>query len=217
MAMANRIIEDTLVLIRDQLEEALQNSADPRRDQPWVSLSNVIDVNGKPYDQAKQSVVMFLANITRENTISTYAPTVPSRDGTAYVAVAPPIYVDLHLIFYANFEGDDYLDGLRMISEVISFFQQNHRVSRESLPGLPEPIEQLTFDLTNLDSTDLSYLMGLMGTKYLPTVYYKVRLIPFDGRAMQAEIPAARGVEGPTSAPLPPVQDDSAAGPRSTR
>lgn len=193
--MANRILEETLVLIREKLEEALQNSQ--RRERPWVSLSNVMDQQGQPYDDAKRSIVMFLANITRENTISTYEPSVPARDGNSYVSVAPPIYINLHLIFYANFEGEDYGTGLSLISQVIAFFQQNHRFNQELLPGLNPIVTQLTFDLANLDSTDLSYLMGLMGTKYLPTAYYKVRMIPFDARAMQADIPAVQGLEGP--------------------
>ena len=35
--------------------------------------------------------------------------------------------------------------------------------------------------------------MGLLGTKYLPSVYYKVRLLPFQSDAMSSTTPAAQG------------------------
>ena len=35
--------------------------------------------------------------------------------------------------------------------------------------------------------------MGLLGTKYLPSVYYKVRLLPFQADAMSGVVPAAQG------------------------
>jgi hypothetical protein len=85
-----------------------------------------------------------------------------------------------------------------MISQTISFFQQNPWFTHDNVPGLDPVIDKLTFEMTNLDLVDLSYLISMTGTKYLPSVYYKVRLLPFQSGAMQAEVPAAKGVEAPS-------------------
>lgn len=187
-------IQTTLELIRQKLNEFFRN-ADPKEDD-WVILSNIVDPEGQPYETAKDKVVMFLANIQHETIISTYNRTTPVQ-GDQYAVVAPPLYIDLYVVLFANFYNKNYQEGLGMISRTISFFQQNPVFTHDNLPNLDPVIDKLTFEMFNLDMTGLNYLMGLMGVKYLPTVYYKVRMIPFDGTAMQEVVPAAQGVQAP--------------------
>jgi hypothetical protein len=187
-------IQTTLELIRQKLNEFFSN-ADPR-EEDWVILSNVVDQEGRPYEPAKDKLVMFLANIQHETTISTYNRTTPVK-GDQYAVVAPPLYIDLFVLFFANFYDKNYREGLGMISRTISFFQRNPWFTHDNLPGLDPVIDKLTLEMTNLDMTSLNYLMGLAGTKYLPSAFYKVRMIPFSSEAMQGEVPAARGVQAP--------------------
>ena len=187
-------IRHTLELVRQKLDEFFKN-ASPRAED-WVVLSNIMDQTGAPDDDAKHKVVMFLANIQHETTISTYNRTVPAQNDQ-YVVVTPPLYIDLYLLFYANFEGPRYHQGLTMIGGGISFFQQNPWFTRDTLPDLNPAIEKLTFEFTNVDITDMNYLVGLAGAKYLPSVYYKVRMIPFATDAMKQAVPPARGVRTP--------------------
>lgn len=190
-------LKTTLELIRNALNSSLQNISP--RDENWVVLSNVVDNDGRPYEGARNAVTMFLANIQNETVVSTYRPTVPAAGGDGYVAVAPPLYLNLQLLFYANFADANYPQGLALISRVISFFQQNPTFTHANLPGLNPTIDKLAFELVSLDLTDLNYLMSLLGTKYLPSVLYKVRLIPFAGDAIQSEVPTARGGQTPAS------------------
>jgi hypothetical protein len=186
-------IAGPLEMIRKRLNEFIQN-ADPRHD-PWVILANLVDHGGTPYEPAQGKVVMFLANIQRETAISTNNPNVPARSSESYAVVAPPLYIDLFLLFVANFEGPHYTQGLGAISRTISFFQQNPWFNHENLPGLDPAIEKLVFQMTNLEPLDLNFVMSLAGTKYLPSAYYKVRMIPFQAGAMQAETPAVQGLQ----------------------
>lgn len=188
------LIKGTLELIRDRLNEYLKTAV-PRKED-WVSLSNVLDNEGRAYDGARNKIVMFLSNIQNETIISTYNSTVPAKDNQ-YTIVTPPIYIDLYLLFYANFSDKQYSQGLGMISWTISFFQQNPWFTHQNLPGLDPEIDKLTFEIMSLDITDLNYLMGLMGVKYLPSVYYKVRMIPFRSDAIKGTVPAAQGVQTP--------------------
>lgn len=190
----NVLIETTLKLICQKLNGSFSNI--DRQGDDWVVLSNIVDHEGRMFEETKDKIVMFLANIQHETVISTYNRTVAVKDNT-YAVVAPPIYIDLFVICFANFYGRNYAQGLGMISQTISFFQQNPWFNHENLPGLDDAIDKLTFEISNLEMVDLSYLMGMLGTQYLPSVFYKVRMLPFAGDAMQAEVPAARGLQNP--------------------
>ena len=150
----------TLELIRGQLDTYFQN-ADPRQEE-WVVLANLVDPSGQPNSGANDRVVLFLAGITRETTVSTYQRTVPVADQT-YAVVTPPLYVDLHLLVYANFYDRKYPVGLAMISGVLSFFQQYPYFNHQNLPDLDPSIEQLTFEIVNLGPHELAQVMALAG------------------------------------------------------
>jgi hypothetical protein len=185
-------IQTTLEIIRQKLNEFFRN-ADPRNED-WVILSNIVDQEGNAYEQAKDKVVMFLANIKYETIISTYSPTVPAKNNQ-YALITPTLYIDLFILFFANFNDKNYPEGLGVISRTISFFQQNPWFTRDSLPNLDPEIDKLTFEMVNLEMTDLNYLMGMIGAKYLPSVYYKVRVIPFRSGAISGQVSPVHGAE----------------------
>ena len=185
-----------LELVRVRLNESLRDAVAGADD--WVILSNVMEPDGVPYDEAKDKVVMFLANIQYETSISTYNRNKPVGN-EKYAIVPPPLYINLYVLFMANFFNRNYAEGLALISRVISFFQQYPVFNHQNLPSLDPSIDKLTFEMVNLDEVGLNYLLGLVGSKYLPTAYYKLRLIPFQTDAMQAEVPAAQGLRAPGS------------------
>ncbi len=201
-------IANVLELIRQQLDSYFQNVS--RRSDDWVILSNVFDNQGGFYGATDNKIVMFLANIAHETVISTYTPAVRTGSGS-YAAVPPPLYIDLFVLFYANFSNANYVQGLRSISRTISYFQQNPAITRDTTPGLDPAVDKILMEFTNLDMINSNYLMGMMGVKYLPSVFYKLRMIPFVSSAMQAAIPAAQGVQAPGQpAPLPPSAERTA-------
>lgn len=192
------LIRTVLELLRQQLNQFFANT-DPRQED-WVMLANIVDQDGRPFSSAKDKIVMTLANITHETIVSTYAPTVKSKGGS-YAVVTPPLYIDLYVLFYANFYDDNYRQGLTMISRTISFFQQNPMFDANTLPDLPKAIDKLTLEITNLDLLEVNYLMGMLGAKYLPSVFYKVRMLPFVSGAMEAVTPPVSGEDTSGRAP----------------
>lgn len=169
-------IQTTLELIRRKLDDFLRKACPGNED--WVNLTSMVDHEGHAYERARDKVVMFLANIQHETNISTYNRLGPANDSHLAI-VNPPVYIDLFVLFYANFAGNKYSQGLVMISQIISFFQQNPWFTDGNLPGLDQNIGKLSLEMVNLDLADLHCLMGMLGVKYLPSVYYKLRLIPF--------------------------------------
>jgi GGDEF domain-containing protein len=175
-------IRNILEVICKSSNEYLQNI--DRRGDDWVVLSTIVDHDGSVNDATRDRVVMTLYNITRENTVGSYTPA--RQGGDSFAIVSPPIYVNLHLMFMANFSGKNYSDGLAAISRIISYFQQNPYFDQTNAPDLETGIERLTLDLENLSPVDVNYIMSMLGTKYLPAAFYKMRLLPFASNAMQA-------------------------------
>ncbi|WP_315833147.1 DUF4255 domain-containing protein [Bradyrhizobium prioriisuperbiae] len=188
------LIRSVCELICQSLNSFFQNI--DRNDEDWVILSNIVDHDGAICQGARDKIVMVVTNITHETIISTYNSTARANSST-YAVVQPPLYIDLFILFFANFHDKRYAQGLGMISKTISFFQQNPWFTHANMPGLDAKIDKITMEITNLDLLQVNYLMGMLGTKYLPSVYYKLRMIPFSSDAMQAAVPAAQGVEAP--------------------
>ncbi|MBF0382487.1 MAG: DUF4255 domain-containing protein [Magnetococcales bacterium] len=184
-------IRDVLELVRNELDSYLRNAN--MSNEEMVILANIVDHNNAVFEETQGKVVMTLVNIEHDTTVSTYNRNVPGKNGQ-YSIVAPPMYINLYVMFFANFANKIYVDGLEKISNIISFFQQNNYFTHDTLPDLNQNIEKLNFDIVNLQLTDLNYLMGLVGTKYLPTVLYKVRMIPFVGDSVKGHVSGVKGV-----------------------
>jgi len=167
-------IRTVLELLRGSLNDFLRTA--DSREEDWVILSNIMGNDGREFDSAKDKLIMVLANIVQENTVSTV-------DTRRSDGVWPPLYVDLSVLLYANFQNQSYSQGLMLISRAIAFFQQNPFFTHANLPDLPASIDKLTINYESLDFSALHDLMGMLGVKYLPSACYRVRTIPFSGQA----------------------------------
>jgi len=183
-------VRGVLESIRKLANEYMQNL--DRRADDWVVLTSSVYHDGSVNDSIRDKVVMTLYNITRENIVSSYSPTKGGVD--SFAVVNPPIYIDLHLAFMANFAAHNYPDGLSAISGIISFFQQNPWFNQANAPDLGPEIDKITLEMSSLDPVEVNYVMGMLGTKYLPCVFYKLRMLPFASTAMRARAyPVSKG------------------------
>lgn len=182
-------IRNVLEAIRQSANDYLQNI--DRRDGEWIILTNIISQDGSLNESSQNKVIMNIYNITNETTICTYKATQYGENG--YYNVSPPLYIDLHLVFMANFSEKQYPTGLAAISRLISYFQQNPWFTHATTPKLDPVVDKINLEFTNLSPVDVNYIMGMLGTKYLPSVFYKLRMIPFTSSAMQSQVYPARG------------------------
>jgi hypothetical protein len=183
------MINRALTVIQQLSNQYLQNL--DRRSDDWVVLTNIVGHDGSANEYSRDKIVMAVYNITKETSISTYTPARPGAD--SFAIVQPPIYIDVHLMFMANFAGKTYTDGLAAISRLISYFQQNPWFTQSNAPDLGPGIDKITLELESLGAVEVNYIMGMLGTKYLPSVYYKLRMLPFAAPAMQARTFPAKG------------------------
>lgn len=182
------LIKNACQIICAQANAFLENIE--RRPDPWVILTSLVNHDGSMNASARDSVVMTVCNITRESFAGSYQPSAPlapgASAGAGLAVVSPPVYIDLHIMFMANFAEKTYAEGLSALSRVISCFQMTPYLTPQNTPNLSPDITKLTLDLENLSMTDVNYAMGMLGTKYLPSVFYKVRMLPFASTAMSA-------------------------------
>ncbi|HWB25747.1 MAG TPA: DUF4255 domain-containing protein [Chitinophagaceae bacterium] len=124
----------------------------------------------------KSNAFLSLVNI-EEDRISK-SPQNYIRSGSSVVYKNPKIFLNLYLLFSVNLTS--YSESLKRLSYIIQFFQYQNVFNQTTNPSLPAGIDELILDLVTLSYQDLNNLWGIMGSKYLPSVMYKLRLINID-------------------------------------
>lgn len=189
-------IRNALETIRTLANEYLEN-LDHSGDE-WVVLANITNHDNTINPLAQDKIIMCVYNITRETIISTYQPVVSGTD--TYSMVSPPLYLDLHLMFMANFSNKNYTTGLAALSRLIGFFQTNPWFDQTNAPSLASDLGRLTLEFENLAPVDVNYVMGMFGTRYFPSTFYKLRLIPFTATSIRSRAYAVHGDNSDTTA-----------------
>jgi len=182
MAMLQSILDQ----LRARLNATLQAS-DPRSDD-WVALTNPVDLDGSVSESARNKIVMTLVGLQSEPAVGHFPPTIPSSG----VRVAPPLHLDVLVLFVANFTGSNYATGLQMIWQTMIYFHQNPLFTRGELPGLPAGVDNVALGLVNLDLMQTNDLMAMLGLKYLPSALYRMKNLTLTSGVQRAIAPATR-------------------------
>ncbi len=163
-----------------------------------VVVSNLVELDGNVVAQANNKLVLMLVNIEKDSLPhrSGNHPSGERRgpDNRMHVYSAP-LHLNLYLMMAANFGGANYAEALKYISAAISFFQATPVFDAIKSPDLPRGIEKLILDIENLKIQDLNNLWSLLGGKYLPSVFYKVRMVTLDGTALIDQLTPVSAVD----------------------
>ncbi len=122
----------------------------------------------------KDILCMSLVNI-EEDRIFKSNKTKFADDSGKIVNINPDLKINLFILITSNFEK--YSTSLSYLSAVIRFFQSTNVFTHSNTPGLDPSIEKLIVELYTLDFEQQNHLWGAMGTRYLPSVMYKVRML----------------------------------------
>ena len=178
------MIEETLRLISDELDRAL------RRRLPGatslVALTNLVDSAGGAVLEAADKVAMFLVNIERE-VIPARSPRYVDPGAGPIATVRPPVHLNLMVMFAASPSGPTYAEALKLIEGVVLFFQTRAVFTPANTPELPAGVEQLSVEIENLSTTELSNLWGILGGRYLPSILYRFRMLTLDAEQIEAQ------------------------------
>lgn len=134
---------------------------------------------------ANKHISLALVNV-EEDRLEGKAPYIMPTPDKKYVMLNPPITLNLYLLFAAH--SNTYDTALRDLSAVISFFQANPVFDEANYPNLNasviqpnekpwQQIERLSFTLHSMTFEQQNNLFSTLGTKHIPSVVYKVRMI----------------------------------------
>lgn len=133
-----------------------------------------------------KSLGVSLINIEEERVYKDQNTSFINKEGNVEY-INPEIKLNLYVLISANFQdkvvndsSDDYIEGLKQLSFVISFFQARNVFSPDSSPALAEyapTIQRLVVELYSYSFEQLYNFWSVVGTKYLPSVLYKVKVL----------------------------------------
>ncbi len=168
------MLEKLLQFIETTLNNYLRLRNRTTGNDTLLELTDVVDDQGK-FAIAQGMVGMSLINIEEERTNRAQLPEVIRGQDGAVGYANPEIRLQLHLLFVANFK--DHGDSIKNISSIISFFQANNVFTPAQYPELDKNTEKIIFELSSHGFESLSYIWGVIGTNYRPSVLYKMRLV----------------------------------------
>jgi tRNA/tmRNA/rRNA uracil-C5-methylase (TrmA/RlmC/RlmD family) len=181
------MIHSALTYVKDILNENFKKKF--KISENKVVLSNIVNPDGSIVHNTDNKIVFFLLNLDQEATLKNNINRSSNSD-SSFTQRKPSLHLNIHLIFCANFIEKNYEEGLRYLSALISFFQNNNKLT----PKLSNNINnnQLLFEMCRLNYSELSNVWSTIGSKMTPFVIYKVRILAMDDSSISKMIPAIK-------------------------
>ncbi len=182
------MIHAALSHMAGQLNQFLKRTFELTEDP--VVLSSILEQDGTLAPDITNKLVVFLVNTQKETAHGRQSVSIDSW-GSAY----PPIMLNLYVMVAANFSGKNYGEGLKYLSNAVSFFQRQPVFDQQQTPDLDRRIGKLILDIENLSIQDMSSLWGSLSGHYLPSILYRVRMVAFDANDILSTHAPVRGVQ----------------------
>lgn len=180
------MIDSLLIHIRDLLNQYFKNQYGIAESK--VIISSLLDNSGSTPVELEDKMVVFLLAIEEESALKNKSLRSLGK-GVPFLDKSSPLFLNIQLVFCANFKSKTYLEGLNYLSQTINFFQQNKSINPTSIPGLSKSVEKITFDLCTLSYDNLSHIWSAIGSKILPSAIYKVGMVIFDDTPVRGITP----------------------------
>ncbi|TCM86132.1 DUF4255 domain-containing protein [Rhodovulum steppense] len=176
------MIDGALGLVTARLNAHL--AARYRVSDDLVVLSPLSDAEGKPAAEARNRLVLFLVNIAHDAT-----PRRPLKPEGGQVTRAHPLHLDIYFMLASGHDPETYLEGLKLMSAAMMFFQTCPVMNPQTTPDMPPGLEQLSIEISNLRIEELGQLWGNLGGRYVPSVMFKMRSVIIDAAAVGGVAP----------------------------
>lgn len=181
--MIDRTLAAIIKNLNDDLKSILNTENAP------VILTNLVEQSGSTPVGTENKIVCTVVSLVQEKLYSEHPTFNRSVDQN------PAINLNLYLLFSANYNSQNYTDGLRILSAVIGFFQNKKLFVPANTPNLPQQVEKLTLEIHNLELNELSHFWGAIGAKYMPSVIYKMRMISITQNRIKQIVPDVKRVQ----------------------
>lgn len=151
-----------------------------------VALTKLVDEGGKLTPELN-SLALTLINIEEDRVLRNQLPEYTIMNGR-HMRAEPDLRLNLDVMIAAHFQVYD--QGLKYLSLALGCFQSQPVFRAETHPALPAGLQQLAVDLQSPSFEQLNQIWAYLGTKFLPSILYKVRLVVLrdEGTALTAPI-----------------------------
>jgi hypothetical protein len=129
-------------------------------------------------------VVLSLINVEQDR--MSQDPLPYRHQGSNVFIRQPAVHLNLYLLFTANYEK--YADALIALDKVVEFFQFQRYFGSDNAPDLPAGLDRLIFDMFSVDLDLVHHLWSMLGSKYIPSVVYKMRMVAI--QHVERDVPA---------------------------
>lgn len=185
------MIDIALNILRNQVENHLTLvNHSIVNDEGFIVLSNVANDEGK-WAIPSGKIGMSIINVEEERIIKDQVFEHRNTNGV-YERYNPEIRLNLYVLFCANFvnagnETSIYGEGLKQLSNVISFFQGKNVFTPDNTPDMDSKLKKLIVEIYSYSFEQQYNFWSILGAKYLPSVLYKVRLVSFQEKVLESQ------------------------------
>jgi hypothetical protein len=123
-------------------------------------------------------IIISLVNI-EENRMSR-DPRNYMQSGASIIIKNPAVHLHLTLLFTATRSEAAYGPALQNIQRVIQFFQNKYLFDHINTPAMDPGIERLVLEMVTINIEGLNQLWSILGSRYQPSVVYKMRMVTID-------------------------------------
>lgn len=170
------MIDKAMQAIRDELNAHYRHRYG--LDEEKAIIANLISPEGTIADGEANKIVISLINIEHETSVSNKRTMV--QDGDSFLKYNSAVSINFYIVCAAHFSESNYVEAVKFISSVLLFFQGKHLFTHQNTPGLDDGIDKLSLEIVNQDLQHLSSFWSFIGTRYMPSVIFKVRAVTFD-------------------------------------
>lgn len=197
------MIRTALDFVRGELEAfMIDREQDPANYKPGevVVVKSIILPNGNVNTADSKHITLMLAGLEEERREGKRPVLLPA-DKNNFFRLNPPVEINLFMLFIAQNAENNYETAVRDLSDVLAFFQANPVFDQQKFPLLnasvddPEGkpwrlIDRLSFRLHNLTFEQQNNLWAMLGSKYIPSVVYKMSLLTLFATRSKEKIPS---------------------------
>ena len=178
---------NAMAAIRDELNSFFRRRTGITEN--MVELSELVNLDGSVAFSGQDKILCTLISVEQERT------NINRTVGGGLERKNPPIDLNLYVLYSAYYQASNYEEALKSLSGIIGFFQGNQVFTAQNTPALNDGIQKLTVELMNLDVKELSNFWTAVGSKHLPSVLYKWRMISITENMILEELPQIKGVD----------------------
>jgi hypothetical protein len=172
--------------------EKLSKLVDPG--QTIVEITNIAMLNdGDEFLASKSPIILSIVNIEEDKTLKNQSVYLKNTNNHTQISRYnhPTQHLIISLLFSSYSKNlSNYLNGLEKLKNVISYFQQNNSfyykndhtelIEYSTFIGKTEAQKEnytkITIDSVSLSMDQLNQMWSYLGSKYMPSVLYKMRL-----------------------------------------